>query len=164
MPKLIKDGVIVDNSWLVLAKPQGDETVDVPAGQVIVPVSVWQEQRDTLSQRKDIGVWLDSDCAAEDLGADAAALPLIAINFPVFMDGRGFSLGRLLRERFDFNGELRAIGNFMRDQLFYLKRCGFNAFDCNEDIDPEAALASLSDFSESYQAAADQPVPLFRRR
>jgi len=164
MPKLIKDGAIVDNSWQLLAKPQGEETSDVPAGPVIVPLSVWLEQRDTLSQRNDIGVWLDSDNAAEELGADAAQLPLVAVNFPVFMDGRGFSLGRLLRERFGFTGELRAIGNFMRDQLFYLKRCGFNAFDCNDDIDQEAALASLGDFSESYQAAADQPVPLFRRR
>jgi len=164
MPKLIKDGNIVDNQWQLLAKPETDESVAVPTGEVIVPLCVWTAQRDQLSQRNDIGVWLDSDQNAEELGDDAAGLPLIAVNFPGFMDGRGFSLGRLLRERFGFTGELRAIGNFMRDQLYYLKRCGFNAFDCNDEINQEAALASLSDFTESYQAAADQPVPLYRRR
>ncbi len=164
MPKLIKDGTIVDNTWQLLAKPEADEAVGVPSGQVIVPLCVWHAQKDQLAQRNDIGVWLDSDQNAEDLGADAASLPLVAVNFPGFMDGRGFSLGRLLRERYGFEGELRAIGNFMRDQLFYLKRCGFNAFDCNGDIDQQAALASLSDFTVTYQAAADEPLPLYRRR
>ena len=160
MPRLIKDGALADNQWQLLQ----DASADIPAGQVIIPLDLWLAQRDQLSARSDIGVWLESDQVAEQLGADAAKLPLIAINFPTFMDGRGFSTGRLLRERFGFTGELRAIGNYMRDQLFYLKRCGFNAFDCNEDMDAEAALASLSDFSESYQAAVDQPIPLYRRR
>lgn len=164
MPKLIKDGSIVDNEWQLLDKQAADETVEVPAGKVIVHLNVWKSQREQLSQRSDVGVWLESDQNAEELGNDAIDLPLVAVNFPTFMDGRGFTNGRLLRERFGFSGELRAIGNFMRDQLYYLKRCGFNAFDCNEEIDQNAALTSLNDFSESYQAAADQPVPLYRRR
>jgi uncharacterized protein (DUF934 family) len=90
-------------------------------------------------------------------------LALVVINFPVFTDGRGFSYARELRER-GFKGELRASGNFIRDQLTYLRRCGFNAFSMADDAQLASALDSLSDFSESYQAAPDQPLPLFRRR
>lgn len=164
MPKLIKDNAIADNTWQLLEKTDAPEATDVPSGEVIVPLSVWQAQKDTLSARSDVGVWLDSDETADLLGTDAQQLPLVAVNFPTFMDGRGFTAARLLRERFGFTGELRAIGGIIRDQLFYLKRCGFNAFQFADDSKLEDAMASLSDFSETYQAAADQPIPLFRRR
>jgi uncharacterized protein (DUF934 family) len=91
------------------------------------------------------------------------AIPLVAINFPTFMDGRGFSYARELRER-GFRGELRATGRFIRDQLAYLARCGFDAFEMEDASELEEALASLNDFSEFYQASAAQPQPLFRRR
>jgi len=91
------------------------------------------------------------------------AIPLVAINFPVFTDGRGFSYGRELRER-GFTGELRASGHFIRDQMTYLARCGFDAFQLADESVLDEALASLQDFSEHYQAAIDQPLPLFRRR
>ena len=165
MPKLIKDGALVDNTWQLLPAVD-DEAAATPVtdGQVIVPLKLWLAQKAELSARNNIGVWLDSDETAAELGDDAKQLPLVAVNFPGFMDGRGFSIGRLLRERYGFRGELRAIGHFMRDQLFYLKRCGFNAFACDDSIDQEAAIASLNDFSECYQASVDQPVPLYRRR
>ncbi|MBT3411078.1 MAG: DUF934 domain-containing protein, partial [Halieaceae bacterium] len=90
-------------------------------------------------------------------------IPLVLVNFPTFMDGRGFSYGRELRER-GYRGELRAVGHFMRDQLTYLSRCGFDAFQFEDEQELEEALASLADFSEYYQASVDQPEPLFRRR
>lgn len=166
MPKLIKDGAIIDDLWTLLDKPEGKAAeVQVPAGFVIVPFSVWQAQKEQLSSRSDIGVWLDSDESAFDLAEDAKTLPLIAVNFPVFMDGRAFSTARLLRERFGFSGELRAIGHFIRDQLCYLSRCGVNAFRFADDtIDLSEAKKSLLDFTEYYQASTNQPVPLFRRR
>lgn len=166
MPKLIKDGAIVENTWALIAKPEGDAaSVDVPAGQVIVPFSVWNAQRDTLQARTDIGVWLDSDEHAELIGEEASRFPVIGVNFPGFMDGRAFSTARLLRERYGFTGELRAIGNLIRDQLCYLRRCGVNAFAfANEDINLEEAVKSLTDLQEYYQAAVDQKLPLFRRR
>ena len=161
MPKLIKDGVLADNEWTLLS----DAEAEVPAtGKVIVALPVWQAQRDALLARGDVAVWLESTDDVGEFGADAEQLPLVAVNFPAFADGRGFSIGRLLRERYNFSGELRAVGNFIRDQLCNLKRCGFNAFDCNPDIDQEAAIASLSDFTEAYQSSVDQPTPLFRRR
>ncbi|ARU27168.1 DUF934 domain-containing protein [Cellvibrio sp. PSBB006] len=166
MPKLVKDGVIVEDTWTLLSKPEGDAAnFAVPAGQVIVPLSVWLAQKSELKSRTDIGVWLDSDETADLLGEDAQPLPLVAVNFPTFMDGRAFSTARLLRERFGFTGELRAVGNFIRDQLCYLRRCGVNAFAfSNPESDLQAALKSLDDFTEYYQASVDQPLPLFRRR
>jgi uncharacterized protein (DUF934 family) len=166
MPKLIKDGAVIENTWTLLAKPEGDAAaVAVPVGQVIVPLSVWLAQKAQLQLRQDVGVWLDSDETAAQLGEDATSLPLIAVNFPVFTDGRAFSTARLLRERYGFKGELRAIGNFIRDQLCYLRRCGVNAFAfAREDINLEQAIKSLGDFTEYYQSSVDQPLPLFRRR
>jgi uncharacterized protein (DUF934 family) len=165
MPKLVKDGVIIDDPWQVLPKPEAGASVTVPAGPHIVPLQVWLEQRETLQARDDIGVWLDSDETAEQLGEQAQQLPVVAVNFPSFMDGSAFSTARLLRERFHFTGELRAIGDFMRDQLCYLSRCGVNAFQfAREDLDLAEEIKSLGDFTEYYQASVNQPIPLFRRR
>lgn len=166
MQKLIKDGQIVENTWSLIAKAEGDAAaVEVPAGQVIIPVAVWHAQKDSLQNRTDIGVWLDSDEGAELIGADANRFAVIGVNFPLFMDGRAFSTARLLRERYGFTGELRAVGNFMRDQLCYLRRCGVNAFEFSDaEANLEEAVKSLGDLQEYYQAAVDQPLPLFRRR
>lgn len=166
MPKLIKDGAIVENTWELLAKPEGDAAdVVVPAGQVLVPLSVWKAQESQLSQRTDVGVWLDSDEVAEDIADDLNRFAVVGVNFPGFMDGRAFSTARILRERYHYKGEVRAVGHFIRDQLCYLRRCGVNAFAfSNPDTDLEIALKSLNDFNEYYQASVDQPLPLFRRR
>ncbi len=165
MPKLIKDQVVAENNWIVLEATESPDQTEIPAGKVIIPLNVWAAQKTSLGTRNgDIGVWLDSHETADLLGDESRLLPLVAVNFPTFMDGRGFSTARLLRERYGFTGELRAIGGVIRDQLFYLKRCGFNAFQLADETTLEAALASLSDFSETYQAATDQPLPLFRRR
>ena len=166
MPKLIKDGQIIDDSWSLMAKPEGDTAAaEVPAGQVLIPLSVWLAQKDALQIRTDLGVWIDSDETAEQLGSDAQRFAVVGVNFPGFMDGRAFSTARLLRERFGFTGELRAVGNFIRDQLCYLRRCGVNAFAfANPEINLDEAVKSLSDLQEYYQAAVDQPLPLFRRR
>jgi uncharacterized protein (DUF934 family) len=86
------------------------------------------------------------------------------VRFTSFTDGRGYSIARLLRERYRWRGELRAIGDIQRDQLYYLHRCGFDAFDLRDGEDVETALAAFNDFSEAYQTAVDRPVPLFRRR
>ena len=91
-------------------------------------------------------------------------LKVVAVNFPRYGDGRGYSIGRLLRERYGYRGELRAIGVVARDHLKLLAQCGFDSFQLREGEDAAEALAGLADFSESYQASAAQPVPLFRRR
>src|SRR5260221_14366143 len=103
----------------------------------------------------------------DDPGAVAGELATasrVEVNFPKFGDGRGFSIGRLLRERYGYKGELRAVGQITRDHLFFLESCGFDAFELREGEDPHQALAAFEDFSESYQASPKYPQPLFRRR
>jgi uncharacterized protein (DUF934 family) len=92
------------------------------------------------------------------------SLRIIAVNFPKYGDGRGYSIARLLRERYGYKGELRAVGVVARDHLQQMERCGFDSFLLREGEDAQAALAAFGDFSEAYQASAAQPVPLFRRR
>lgn len=161
MPEIMKQNSVTSDHWQVVAGDAGT----VPAGEyLIVPFRLWQQEQQALAGRKDIGVWLDSgELPLAEHAADLQQLPLIAINFPVFTDGRGFSIARLLRERFGYKGELRAIGYVLRDQLCFMKRCGFDSFALPEGTDLQAALASLQDFTEYYQTSVDQPQPLFRR-
>ena len=165
MRKIIKDKAIVDDHWSVFKLTEGEspETVSVPGGQQIVPLQVWLAQKTTLSARKDIGVWLASDERAEQLKEDIAALPLVAVDFPAFSDGRGYSIAFNLRSRLGYEGEIRAVGDVLRDQLFYMQRVGFNAFATREDRSIEDALKGLTDFSDVYQTSWDQKTPLYRR-
>jgi uncharacterized protein (DUF934 family) len=88
----------------------------------------------------------------------------VEVNFPKFGDGRGYSIARLLRERYGYKGELRAVGEVVRDHLYYMENCGFDAFLLREGEDAEEALTGFKDFSEAYPASVTRPVPLFRRR
>ena len=151
---------IVANRWIRVAEAC-DEAV--PA-HTLLPLAEWLERRDEVLARADVGIWFKPDDEPESLGADAAHVAVIAVEFPNFMDGRGFSIGRLLRDRYGFAGELRAVGDVFKDTMFYLRRCGFDAFEVRADKDVEEAARGLDDFSECYQGAADQPLPLFRRR
>ena len=162
MPQLVKKGQLIQDDWLRLERLEDDESL--PSGKLLVPVSVWLARRGELVEREQLGVWLDSDEEPACISDDLRHFELVAINFPAFADGRGYSYARLLRERHNYPGELRAIGDVLIDQLYYLKRCGFDAFALRSDQNLQLALASLALFSESYQAAIDQPIPLFRRR
>jgi uncharacterized protein (DUF934 family) len=171
MAKVIRNGRIVADDFEVLRLAEGDsaETVAVPGGRVIVPLAVWQARRAELVARgAAIGVWLAGDEDPAALAADLPQLAVVAVNFPKFADGRGYSIAALLRTRHAYRGELRAIGDVLRDQFFYLTRCGFDVLQPKEgkysDAQLEAALASFADFSEPYQAAIDRPAPLFRRQ
>ena len=125
----------------------------------------WKERRlETVAEGARVGVRLDPADDPAELQPDLDRLQLVAIQFPKFTDGRGYSSAALLRTRYGYRGELRAIGDVGRDQLFYLKRCGFDAFALAPHRDPHAALASLEDFSLRYQGSVDDPVPLYRKR
>ena len=165
MPNLIKDKVVIDDNWTLLRLAEGEttDTVSVPAGKIIVPLTVWQAQRSALQTRPELGVWLASDERPEALKDDLAAFQVIAVDFPKFADGRGYSIAYNLRARLGYGGELRAIGDVLRDQLFYMQRVGFNAFAVRADKDIHDALKGLTDFSEKYQTSWDEKNPLFRR-
>lgn len=167
MSRIIKNGRIVDDTWKVLKLTEGEtpETVALADETSIVPLSVWLARKDEIAAReRSVGVWLDSHERPEAIADGLGRFAVIAVNFPKFADGRGYSTARLLRERYGYRGELRAIGDVLQDQLYFMKRCGFDAYAVRPDKDIDAALAGLNDFSESYQSAVDQPQPLFRRR
>lgn len=162
---IIKNKFIIEDDWIVLrlAEDESPQSVGVPSGKVIVPMSVWLAQRDMLKSRTELGVWLASSDRPEVLQEDIARFAVIAVDFPKFADGRGYTIAYLLRERLGFKGELRAIGDVLRDQLYYMQRVGFDSFAVRSDKDINEAIKGLSDFSEVYQASSDQPQPLFRR-
>lgn len=164
-PQIIKERAVVDDDWGVFRLGEGQDagTVDVPAGKVIVPLAVWQAQHDKLAGRAALGVWLAPDDDPAVLKDELKRLAVIAVDFPKFTDGRGYSIAYKLRQRLGWSGELRAIGDVLRDQLFQMARCGFDAFATRQDRSITDALKGLSVFSETYQATVDNPVPLFRR-
>jgi uncharacterized protein (DUF934 family) len=163
--KIIKNKTIVEDDWCVLRLNEQDtaENIVVEPGKMIVPLKVWLAQRDTLQQRSDLGVWLGSAERPEELQDDLQKFSVIAVDFPRFADGRGYSIAYNLRVHLGYTGELRAIGDVLRDQLFYMQRVGFDAFAPRQDRNIEDALKGFSDFSEVYQIAYDQKSPLFRR-
>lgn len=164
--KLIKDGKAQPDSWHLLgADLTPDKLAELDGMDIIVPLQFWlANAADIQNRRGQTGVWLNSNEVPAALGADIHSIPLIALNFPEFKDGRSFSSARELRQRMAYTGEIRAIGDVLRDQLFFMHRCGFNAFVLRDDQNLDAALAAFKDFHEAYQAGIDQPLPLFRRR
>ena len=161
---VIRDGAVVADGWTLIAATDDAANAILPAGKIIVPLNVWMSQQERLALRGPIGVWMDGSDDPSTLANSVHRLALIAVNFPKFTDGRGYSTATLLRSRYGFHGELRAIGDVLRDQLFYMRRAGFNAFAVRTDKDILDAVTAWQDFSVSYQGAADQPAPLFRRR
>jgi uncharacterized protein (DUF934 family) len=166
MATLIKEQRIVADSWRLLSRGPKGELPEAPAqGDVIVPLALWLERREIfLAYPGKLGVWLDANEGPESIAADLQRFALVAVNFPKFGDGRGYSIARLLRERYGYKGELRAIGDVLHDHLHFMKQCGFDAFALREDQDAQAALAALDTFSDGYQTSVLRPVPLFQRR
>lgn len=163
---------------VVLFKLTGEKTVTdeqiagtaIPAsGKIIVPLSVFITRNAELETRiasNEIGVWIDTHEILESLiesQPNLNTLPIIAVHVERFADGRIFSLGTLLRTRFGFKNELRAFGDVLRDQLFFLKRSGFTSYLIRADRSAEDALAGLKDFTKPYQGAVDNPNPVFKR-
>ncbi|MCX7154432.1 MAG: DUF934 domain-containing protein [Proteobacteria bacterium] len=161
MPTIIKHQKLAADDWKLIQEGEA-----FPAsGDVIVPLSLWLAKREILLARIGrTGVWLKPDDEPSALATDFAVLPLIAVHFPAFTDGRGYSSARLLRERYGYGGELRAIGDVLRDNVFYLSRVGFDAIALREGEDAKEALSAFKDFTEAYQISVERPQPLFRRR
>lgn len=158
---LIRDGRLVKDHWQRL----GPTEPLPPAGDVIVPWPRWQVEAEALQAHDGaLGVQIGPEETAEELAPVLPALGTIVIEFPVFKDGRGYSTARLLRERYGFTGELRATGDVLIDQLFFLQRVGFDVLELRADQNVQDALGALRQFSVRYQAGADEALPLYRRR
>ena len=162
---IIRDREVIADEWQLVPAIAEGAAAHLPDGKLIVPLNVWLAQTDALTERKQpIGIWLDSNQDAADIAHAVNGFAVIAVNFPKFTDGRGYSISTLLRSRYGYKGELRAIGDVLRDQLFYMQRVGFNAFMVRADKDIHDALKALNDFSVTYQSSVKQPLPLFKRR
>ena len=146
MPTLVKDGRIVADDWTLIedgaAKPG-----------VIAPLVAWRKAPDGA------GVWVDGDAEVEDLAAEVLPAPVVAIRFPAFADGRGLSLGSLLRSRYGYAGELRAFGEIVPDLTAYMLRCGFNAFALADEQQARTAIACMNRMSDHYQASVRETGP-----
>jgi uncharacterized protein (DUF934 family) len=161
MQNLIKNrAVLAGDGWRLI---RSLDEVFAADENVILPLTAYLAHRGAGHQGQ-LAVWLAPDQEAAALQPYLADLPLIAIDFPAFTDGRGYSHARLLRERYAYQGELRAIGDVLRDQLSYMAQVGFDAFAIRADRDAADALAGLDDFSEQYQATVLHPEPLLKRR
>jgi uncharacterized protein (DUF934 family) len=150
MPEVIRNGRVEHDDW---------------DGDSLFTLAHWRERRgELLAASGRIGIRLEPADDPAEIAPDVDRIQLVAIHFPKFADGRGYSSAALLRSRYRYRGELRAVGDVGRDQLFYLKRCGFDSFALAPHRDPHAALASLDDFTLRYQGSVDDPQPLFRKR
>ena len=162
--RVIRNGSVEADPWQFLPADH-DASAPFPVGPLAVPLAVWKARRGELLDRADpTGVWLTPSDEPAAIAADLAQLALVAVQFPKFNEGRGYSAAALLRRRYGYRGELRAYGDIGRDNLFYLARVGFDAFALRAGTDLEAAVAGLGDFTVRYQAATDESRPLFRRR
>ncbi|HEX3098192.1 MAG TPA: DUF934 domain-containing protein [Usitatibacter sp.] len=163
---VIRGRTVAPDPWRYVGVLSADELGEpLPEGPVAVPLAHWLENGAALAQRATpVGVWLKPDDEPLRLAGHLEGLALIAVHFPKFTDGRGYSTATLLRRRLGWRGELRAFGDVGRDQLFYLARAGFDAFRLADHRDPRKALSAFDDFSVRYQGSVDDPVPLFRKR
>jgi len=157
------EGPIADDTWVLLGRDSSLE--DLPEGDIIVPLVLWQSALDQLRSRPGrTGVLVRSDEQVESLAGELAGLSLVALDFPVFSDGRSYSNARILRERLHFQGELRAVGDVLRDQIFLMRRCGFDSFALRPDRPAGAAASALHDFRHVYQQATIDPeTPILAR-
>ncbi len=162
MGKYIKDRKPQDDSWTPYT---GLEEIDnLPAGDIYIPFEEWQANKEQLLKRNHrLGVILENTDDVNEISADLERLDLIVLQFPKMADGRAFSQARLLRERLGYTGEIRATGDVLQDQVFYMQRCGFNAFEMRDDQDLATTLAAFDEMTVTYQPAADEELPIWRR-
>ena len=166
MATIIKDKKLATDPWQRLDAAADGAAPAIPAeGDLIVPLAVWQVEREALLARAGrIGILVNGHEEPSSFANDLRHFGVVAVYFKSFGDGRGFSLGRLLRERYGYRGELRAVGDIFRDQLHFLSGCGYDAFELRAGESAQEALAGFRVFSEAYQSSTERPLPLFRRR
>jgi len=150
---------ILEDAWTLF--DDGPAWNGEPAA--LIPLATALAQAERLPGARPVGIWLSPTDEPEQAVPLFGSIELIAVQFPKFVDGRGYSTAALLRTRHGWRGELRAIGDVLRDQLFFMKRVGFDSFALRADRNIEEAVASLSDFSDSYQGSVEPALPAFRR-
>lgn len=159
MPSIIRDGRLAADTWARV-----DNEAPLPDGDVIVPLARFVADTPALLARPGrLGVCIAPGEGVAEIVPFLDRLALVALLFPVFYDGRGYSYARELRERHGYSGEIRAVGDVRRDQLSMLARCGVNAFVVREGREPAGEVAGLAELAVGYQADTRQPLPHYRR-
>ena len=161
--RVIKNNEVIEDSWLHVVDTTSAESL--AEGDVIVALAFWKEHRsELLASKGQLGICIGGGDDIENIALDLEHFNLIAIEFPHFRDGRGYSQARILRDHYKYKGDIRAIGEVLRDQLFFMLRCGISSFQLAEDKDMDAALSGFTDFSIHYQSAADGALPVYKLR
>ena len=157
---LIKDGSEIEDTWTFI-----DPETELPSsGCITVPLAKLTDDPDALLARnQQIGVRLAPADDPHDLASFLDRIALIEIDFPKYTDGRGYSQAQLLRRRLGYAGELRAVGHVLTDQILYMNRSGFDAYQTTRADLPHVVKA-LEEYSAFYQPAADGQTSVFSRR
>ena len=159
---LIRDKALSDDEWVSIGEEDPLPTDGSPA---IVGLKCWRDRGEAIrSHNGPLGIRLDSDEAPDEIAEDLGRFDLVALNFPNFNDGRPFSHARLLRERYGFKGEIRATGDVLQDQLFFMLRCGFDAFELREDKNVDSAIKAFGDYTVAYQPGSDHIPAAYKAR
>ncbi|MDP2903944.1 MAG: DUF934 domain-containing protein [Methylovulum sp.] len=149
--QIIKDKQIIDDSWRYIS-----DDAELKAGNITVPLARWQQDKQQLLESDGpLGVRISATDSVADIAIDLKNLQLIELDFPSFADGRLFSQAWLLRRRYGYQGEIRAVGHYMPDQVFYLSRVGVNAFKPDEAERLTVELSHLNDFTVNYQESVN---------
>ena len=157
---LIKDGAVIDDPWIMLA-----DDAELPNSPVIVTLDRWLAERDRLIGRNiPLGVRLGSGRSPAEIAGDLDRFSVVALEFPVFTDGRAYTSARLLRERYGYGGEIRAVGDVLRDQILFMVRCGFDAFEMEMGGGADGWQAAVAEIDVFYQAAADRRPSVMESR
>lgn len=166
MTQIILDKQIVNDDWTLVADDERLSTAKEVINFSRWSIAIGSEKEKLIAKREagTLGIQLNAGDTADLLSTDCQGFALINVEFPKFADGRGYSAARLLRERYGFTGQLRAIGDVLFDQLFFMMRCGFNAMAMRADQDLELCVKGFETFSSSYQGDVNDTRPLFRRR
>lgn len=162
MGNYIKDRKPAEDEWMPFTGLEDSDSL--PTGDIYVPLEEWVSARDMLLGRNSrLGVSLKNTDDLSLIKSDLERLDLIVLEFPKMADGRAFTQARLLRDRYGFKGEIRATGDVLHDQLFYMQRCGFNAFELRSGQDLTGSLKAFTEMTVTYQPATDEEFPIWRR-
>ncbi len=158
---LIKHGRIIADSWTAVA----DDDAPPADGPLLISPNRWERDRAALlALGRPLGIRLAGDSKLDFIAGDLGRFSLVVVEFAVPTDGRGYSIGRLLRTRYGYEGELRATGGFIRDLFPFLHRCGFDTIEARDEKEAAAWVEAVRRVDVSYQAIGDRPAAFALRQ
>lgn len=165
MSTLIKNKSICENDWQIILEEETSSALTTP-GKILISLELWFAHQSDLQQKisdGEVGIYLSSEKSINDLPENYLDAALIAIDFPKFVDGRGYTIARELRQKLAYKKEIRAVGEVLHDQINAMLRMGFNAFELSDEHNAESALLAFDDFQTNYQADVHQTLPVYAR-